>query len=138
MLKIGVLAVGVDDVERAATFWCGALGYERRTDGFGGWDLVLTPLPGVAGTQLALHRSHTPAQSHPRLHMDLHVADANEQVAQVARLVELGARRVEWDSYPEDPDFVVLEDPSGNRFCVVDLSHEEAADRERTTGSSGG
>jgi hypothetical protein len=29
---------------------------------------------------------------------------------------------VPWD-YPADPDFVVLADPEGNRFCVVDASH---------------
>jgi hypothetical protein len=40
--------------------------------------------------------------------------------------VSLGARRAGWDSYPEDPDFIVLEDPEGNRFCIVDLSHEHA------------
>ena len=40
-------------------------------------------------------------------------------------LVSIGAERVAWDSYPEDPDFVVLADPDGNRFCVVDLSHEQ-------------
>jgi hypothetical protein len=27
------------------------------------------------------------------------------------------------DSYPDDPDFVVLADPDGNRFCIVDLAH---------------
>ena len=35
----------------------------------------------------------------------------------------LGARRVDWDSYPDDPDFVVLADPDGNRFCIVDVAH---------------
>jgi hypothetical protein len=29
---------------------------------------------------------------------------------------------VDWDSYPDDPDFIVLEDPDGNRFCVVDAA----------------
>jgi hypothetical protein len=38
--------------------------------------------------------------------------------------VSLGAGRVDWDSYPDDPDFVVLADPDGNRFCIVNLSHE--------------
>jgi len=28
------------------------------------------------------------------------------------------------DSYPADPDLVVLADPDGNRFCIVDLSHD--------------
>ena len=31
--------------------------------------------------------------------------------------------RVDWDLYPDDPDFVVLADTEGNRFCVVDTSH---------------
>lgn len=63
-------------------------------------------------------------QDHPRLHLDLHVADAVEQAAEAARLVSLGAERIDWDGYPDDPDFVVLADPDGNRFCIVDLSHE--------------
>ena len=58
------------------------------------------------------------------MHLDLHVADASEQVAETERLVTLGAQRVEWHDYPDDPDFVVLADPEGNRFCIVDLSHE--------------
>jgi hypothetical protein len=72
---------------------------------------------------IALQRSQTPPQDRPRVHLDLHVADAAEQETEVDRLLGLGAQRVDWDSYPEDPDFVVLADPEGNRFCVVDLSH---------------
>jgi catechol 2,3-dioxygenase-like lactoylglutathione lyase family enzyme len=124
MLTVGVVAVGVDDADRAARFWCGALGYEVRRDGFGGWAMVLEPPHGGPGTRIALQRSATRPQSHPRLHLDLHVPDAAEQRAEVTRLVALGAELVDWDSYPEDPDFVVLADPDGNRFCVVDLSHD--------------
>jgi hypothetical protein len=51
------------------------------------------------------------------------VDSAAEQATEVDRLVELGARRVEWDLYPPDPDFVVLADPDDNLFCVVELSH---------------
>lgn len=123
MLTFGVLALGVTDVRRAAAFWSAALGYELREDGFGGWAKVLVPPDGV-GTAIALQLSQTPPQDHPRLHLDLHVADAGEQEAEAARLVSLGARRVDWDSYPEDPDFIVLEDPEGNRFCIVDLAHD--------------
>jgi hypothetical protein len=36
----------------------------------------------------------------------------------VARLVALGAVRVDWDSFPDDPDFVMLADTEGNRFCI--------------------
>ncbi len=122
MLTMGVVVLGVTDVRRAAEFWGTALGYERREDGFGGWAMVLVP-PGGSGTMIALQRSETPAEDHPRLHLDLHVADASEQASEAARLVSLGAQRVDWDSYPDDPDFVVLADPDGNRFCIVDLSH---------------
>lgn len=120
----GVVALGVSDVRRAAEFWSAALGYRLREDGFGGWAKVLVP-PDGTGTAIALQLSRTPPQDHPRLHFDLHVADAAEQEAEAARLVSLGARRVDWDSYPEDPDFIVLEDPEGNRFCIVDLSHDD-------------
>lgn len=60
-----------------------------------------------------------------RLHLDLHVADAAEQEAEAERLVALGAIRIEWDSYPDHPEFVVLADPDGNRFCIVDLGHRK-------------
>ncbi len=123
MLTFGVVALGVTDVRRAAEFWCAALGYRLREDGFGGWSKVLVP-PDGAGTAIALQLSETPVQEHPCLHFDLHVANVREQEAEAARLVSLGARRVDWDSYPDDPDFIVLEDPDGNRFCIVDLGHE--------------
>ena len=125
VLSIGGIALGVSDVERAQRFWCDALGYEVRSDGFGGWSTVLIP-PVGSGTKIALQTSVTVPQDHPRLHLDLHVADAAEQAAETARLVALGAERVDWDSYPADPDFVVLADPDGNRFCIVDLSHDDA------------
>jgi catechol 2,3-dioxygenase-like lactoylglutathione lyase family enzyme len=123
MLSFGVVVLGVTDVPRAAEFWSAALGHELREDGFGGWATVLVP-PGGSGTAIALQRSQTPPEDHPRLHLDLHVADVAEQESEAARLVSLGAERVDWDRYPDDPDFVVLADPDGNRFCIVDLSHD--------------
>jgi hypothetical protein len=57
------------------------------------------------------------------VHLDLYAADAAEQAAEVARLVRLGAEKVDWDRYPDDPDFVVLADTEGNRFCIVNTSH---------------
>jgi len=124
MLTIGVVALGVRDVERARDFWRAALGYDVRSDGFGGWSTVLVPPAGAPGTMLALQRSETPPPEYPRLHLDLHVASAAEQESEAARLIGLGAERVAWDSYPDDPDFVVLADPDGNRFCIVDLGHQ--------------
>ena len=126
MLAFGVVVLGVTDRPRAERFWSAALGYRVREDGFGGWSKVLEP-PGGSGTMIALQTSQTAPEDHPRLHLDLHVADAAEQEAEADRLVSLGARRVAWDGYPDDPDFIVLADTEGNRFCIVDLGHEREA-----------
>jgi hypothetical protein len=123
MLTFGVMVLGVTDRQRAKQFWCAALRYQAREDGFGGWATVLVP-PGGTGTMIALQLSETPPSDYPRLHLDLHVPNAAEQEAEADRLVSLGAVRVGWDSYPDDPDFIVLADTEGNRFCIVDLGHE--------------
>jgi catechol 2,3-dioxygenase-like lactoylglutathione lyase family enzyme len=122
MLRLGTIVMGADDIERAVTFWSNVLGYNpvefpREVDGF----TMLVP-PAGEGTRVALHRSGVAPQTEPRVHLDLVVDDAAEQAAEVARLIELGAERVAWD-YPADPDFVVLADTEGNRFCIVDASH---------------
>ena len=126
MLTFGVVVLGVTDRPRAEAFWSAALGYRLREGGFGGWARVLEPPGGSGsgtGSMIALQVSETPPVDYPRLHLDLHVADAAELEAEANRLVSLGARRVEWDSYPDDPDFIVLADTEGNRFCIVDLGH---------------
>jgi catechol 2,3-dioxygenase-like lactoylglutathione lyase family enzyme len=123
MLTFGVVVLGVTDRRRAEAFWCAALGYQVREDGFGGWARVLIP-PGGTGTMIALQTSETPPEDYPRIHFDLHVTNASEQETEAARLVSLGASRVDWDRFPQDPDFVVLADPEGNRFCIVDLAHD--------------
>ncbi|GGV32105.1 hypothetical protein GCM10010495_56020 [Kitasatospora herbaricolor] len=116
------MVLGAQDVRRAAEFWGRALGYVPR-DGEPSQDWVVLVPPDGPGTPVALGRSVTPVQEHPRVHLDLYADDAAEQAAEVERLVGLGAVRVDWDSYPEDPDFVVLADPEGNRFCVIDTAH---------------
>ncbi len=125
VLTVGAIVLGVDDVPRAVRFWQEALGYRLHEEGFGGAATILVPRDG-AGTPIALQRNETAPQHHPRIHLDLHAADLAERDAEAARLVALGARPVDWDSYPDDPDFVVLADPDGNRFCIIDLSHVPA------------
>ena len=50
-------------------------------------------------------------------HLDLFTQDQN---GEVERLLKLGATRVEWD-YEPGADYVVLADPDGNTFCVVQI-----------------
>jgi catechol 2,3-dioxygenase-like lactoylglutathione lyase family enzyme len=122
MLGIGTVVMGVEDLHRAVDFWTQALNYVPKReisveDDFA----ILVPAAGH-GAHLALDLSETPAQPYPRVHLDLYAGDAADQASEVERLVSLGATRVDWDRYPEDPDFIVLADPEGNRFCVIDTS----------------
>ena len=124
MIRLGTVVLGADDVDRAVRFWAGVLGYRpvHFPDSENGFTILVPP--SGEGTRVALQRSETPIEEHPRVHLDLVVADRAEQDAEVQRLVGLGATRVEWDAYPSDPDFIVLADTEGNRFCVVDASHD--------------
>jgi hypothetical protein len=108
-------------MSRAIAFWTAALDVfasdEWRSDDW----TTLWHADG-SGRALGLQRSTSPVEAYPRVHLDLFVDTTAEQEAEVERLLGLGASRLQWDRYPPEPDFVVLGDPDGNPFCVVDLS----------------
>ena len=107
-LSPGALVLKVADLERQTAFWTQALGYERQAHN----PSFLAP---PSGEGLRLHLDET-----DRTHLDLWVDHSTSDLeSEVARLVGLGATRVEW-TYPEDADFVVLADPEGNLFCVIE------------------
>lgn len=112
--------MGVDDLPRAVSFWTQALGYIPKRPIAPHDDFAILVPEGGDGAHLALDVSETPVQHYPRVHLDLYAGDATDQAAEVDRLLSLGATRVDWDRYPENPDFIVLADPEGNRFCVID------------------
>ena len=115
MLRIGSIVLRVDDLERQTAFWEQALGYVRRDEESDDFRL-LRPRDGV-GPNLSLDAVRSTLQIPPRLHLDLY---AEDQAAEVERLKELGATEVHWDKRPPDADYVILADPEGNRFCVVE------------------
>ena len=53
-----------------------------------------------------------------RLHLDLAPHTSDDRDAEIARLIELGAGRVDVGQ-PSDATFTVLADPEGNEFCVL-------------------
>ncbi len=102
------------EFDRMLAFWQDALHYVPREPAEAGWAVLRDP--EGRGPNLSLDRA--PArrlQGRSWIHLDLY---ANDQEAEVERLVGLGARRYPW-RYPSDADYVVLEDPDGNLFCVV-------------------
>lgn len=119
MLSLGSTVLGVGDMRRATEFWTNALGYEARDEGDETFVVLVPRDGGNEPPRLSLMLSETPPRERPRVHLDLYAGDEADQRREVERLLALGARRVEWDAYPPDADFVVLEDTEGNRFCVI-------------------
>lgn len=114
MIKVGSVVIRVDDLERQKAFWTAALDYVGREidgDDFA----LLRPRNGV-GPNISLDRVRSDLQIPPRIHLDLY---AEDQAAEVQRLIGLGATEVHWDRRPADADYVIMSDPEGNRFCVI-------------------
>ena len=115
MLRVGSIVIRVDDLARQRTFWMAALDYLARDETSDDFAL-LRPRDGK-GPNVSLDRVNSSVQIPPRIHLDLY---AEDQAAEVERLIGLGATEVHWDRRPPDADFIILADPEGNRFCVID------------------
>lgn len=115
MITIGSIVLRVDDLPKQRTFWTAALDYVPR-EGDDDDFALLRPRSGV-GPNVSLDRVPAAVPVPPKIHLDLYTTD---QAGEVERLIALGATHVHWDRRPADADYVILADPEGNRFCVVD------------------
>jgi len=115
MISIGSVVIRVDDLQRQTKFWSAALDYVPRDENSD--DFVLMRPRNGTGPNISLDRVRSNLQIPPRIHLDLY---AEDQAAEVKRLIGLGATEVHWDKKPPDADYVILADPEGNRFCVID------------------
>ncbi|MFC7531604.1 VOC family protein [Actinoplanes sp. GCM10030250] len=98
--------------ERLARFWSGLLGWEQAEDG--------TLLPDEdAGFRIRFVATGEPKSSQNRAHFDLTSSSLAEQERTVARALELGGRHCDVGQLPEE-EHVVLADPEGNEFCVIE------------------
>ncbi len=116
MMRVGSIVIRVDDLRRQMEFWSAALDYVPREGPIDDF-VIMRPRDG-AGPNLSLDRVRSTLQVPPRIHLDLY---ADDQTAEVQRLLALGATEVHWDKRPPDADYVIMADPEGNRFCVVDI-----------------
>lgn len=102
-----------DDLDAASRFWSRALGLPIGE---------LSPEESATYAKLenapgALH-VEVQAVTHPsRVHLDI---ESDDVEAEVARLEALGAKRI-----AEVHTWVVMEAPTGQRFCVVRMHHPE-------------
>lgn len=118
-MRIGSIVIACYQFDEMLAFWQEALHYVRREPAKGGWVVLRDPdgkMPNLSLNQVP--RKNSGRRS--RLHLDLYT---NNREAEVERLVKVGANRYPW-RYRQDADFVVLEDPDGNLFCVVQVNRE--------------
>jgi len=115
---VGSIVIRVDDLGRQTAFWAAALDYVARASDSDDFAL-LKPRAGT-GPNVSLDRVRSNLQIPPRIHLDLY---ADDQAAEIERLKGLGATEVHWDRRPPTADYVIMADPEGNRFCVIDLHH---------------
>ena len=80
---------------------------------------------------LGFQKVPDPTPGKNNVHLDFRAADRE---AEVARLVDLGARETGRHNFGPDFDWVVLADPEGNAFCVAGrLSRRRCARLSRVT-----
>jgi catechol 2,3-dioxygenase-like lactoylglutathione lyase family enzyme len=112
-VRIGSVVIDCNDFDAMFAFWRDALGYVPRDEPEPDW--VVMKDPNGAGPNVSLQVVPEPRVGKNRLHFDLYTSD---QSGEIERLLGLGATRFEREAEPEE-DFVVLEDPEGNLFCVI-------------------
>lgn len=113
-MRIGSIVIKCYEFDKMLTFWQEALHYVPREPAENGWVVLRDPKGG--GPNISLDKvPERRTGKRSRLHLDLYVENRDEEVK---RLIQIGAKRYPW-RYPEDHDYIVLEDPDGNLFCVV-------------------
>ena len=114
--RIGSIVVHCHRFDEMVAFWQAALGYTPRRPVSGGW--VVLHDPSGRGPNMSFQARSTRAPARSWIHLDVYSTD---QDGEVERLIGLGAQQHDW-RYEPGADYVVLADPDGNLFCVVDAS----------------
>ncbi len=110
------VVVDAQDPRALGAWWAAALGWVTVDEGQDEVEIreSADQLPGLLFVSVT-----DPRVVKNRLHLDFRPDD---QESEVARLVAMGARRV--DIGQEAVSWVVLADPEGNEFCVLSSRRE--------------
>jgi predicted enzyme related to lactoylglutathione lyase len=118
------LCFDASDPLRLARFWAGVLG----------WEIASRPQDGIAllpGDDTGFRIRFLPAEEQKagqnQMHFDLTSTSSEDQRQTVARSLGLGARHIDIGQRPEE-GHVVLADPEGNEFCVIEPENNFLAD----------
>ncbi|MEP6622881.1 MAG: VOC family protein, partial [Acidimicrobiia bacterium] len=114
----GVVIAALDS-EAQARWWAHALGWRAEAEDDGDWCVVADDptVPKLLFETVADAKTRLKN----RIHLDIASASASAQAATVARLRAVGATDADVGQHAQP--WVVLADPEGNEFCVLDPRH---------------
>ncbi|WP_157253668.1 VOC family protein [Nonomuraea typhae] len=114
--QLVALSFDANDPARLARFWAGILGWEMADDPVEG----ITLLPDDdTGFRLRFVASQEKKTGQNQIHFDLTSKSLEDQQHTVDRALELGGQHIDIGQRPEE-GHVVLADPEGNEFCVIE------------------
>lgn len=118
------LALQVDAVDpvRVTAFWSGLL--DRRLEG------LTVPGASASDVDLVVVPRDDPKVVQNRIHLDLATSSDADRAELLERALALGARSVDVGQGPDAED-IVLADPEGNEFCVIEPGNTFLGDTGR-------
>jgi predicted enzyme related to lactoylglutathione lyase len=115
-VQLVALAFDAAAPSELARFWAHALRWStRETDRLG---VELVPTDATSFGVVFKPGAHAKAGQN-RIHFDLTTTSVDDQKDTVAELLAIGARHIDIGQDPNDAH-VVLADPEGNEFCVIE------------------
>lgn len=117
------LCIDAKDPLRLAHFWSVVLGWETTVDHDGTVGLIASDDTGL---RIAFQQTVDEKVTRNQMHFDLTSKSCEDQLRMVEEALRLGARHI--DIGQGDVEHVVLADPEGNEFCVIEPGNKFLAD----------
>jgi predicted enzyme related to lactoylglutathione lyase len=122
--QLAALCFDANDPPLLARFWAGVLSWEVADEPEGG--IALLPSDDT-GFRFEFFPTEEQKTGPNRLHFHLTSTSLEDQQQTVAKALGLGARHIDVGQRPEE-GHVVLADPEGNEFCVIEPGNTFLAD----------
>ena len=123
-IRLHALSFDANDPLGLARFWAGVLDWEMVDDPPDGFALLPSD---DTGFRIEFFPSDEQKTGPNQIHFDLTSTSLADQEQKVERALGLGARHIDVGQLPEE-GHVVLADPEGNEFCVLEPGNAFLAD----------